>query len=104
MYADSTPVVAHAPSCTRRSWPPAPAQREPITIEPDPDGNNAPVNVVPVPRHRRPLIVRTYITPDGVVRETDEPKRRAHVPPLSPDRADAPPMRRWAEELDEVGA
>ena len=104
MYADSTPVVAHAPSCTRRSWPPAPAQREPITIEPDPDGNNAPVNVVPVPRHRRPLIVRTYITADGVVRETEAATRREPVAPLSPDRADAPPMRRWAEELDEVTA
>ena len=104
MYADSTPVVAAAPSHERRGWPPPPTPRESITIEPDPDGNNAPVNVVPVPRHRRPLIVRTYITADGVVRETEAATRREPVAPLSPDRADAPKMRRWSEELDEVDA
>lgn len=104
MYADSTPVVASAPSCTRRSWPPAPAPREPITIEPAWDGDASLANAVPVPRHRRPLRVRTYITTAGVVRETEAAPVPQRVAPLSPDRADAPKMRRWAEELDEVDA
>ena len=98
MYADSTPVVAHAPSCTRRSWPPAPAQREPITIEPDPDGNNAPVNVVPVPRHRRPLIVRTYITAAGIVRETDAPVVPSKSTPMPMDSlTPRRPLLPWTE-------
>lgn len=105
MYADSTPVVASAPSCTRRSWPPVPAQREPIVIEPAWDGDTSLANPVPVPRHRRPHVVRTYITADGVVRETEERVAPApvRVAPLAP-RQDGPRMRRWAEELDEVDA
>ena len=100
MYADSTPVVASAPSPAPRGWPPAPAPREPITIEPAWDGDPSLANAVPVPRRRRPLIVRTYITSAGVVRETEAAPVPVRVAPLSPDRADAPKMRRWAEEID----
>lgn len=101
MYADSTPVVASTPSCKRRSWPPAPAQREPIVIEPAWDGDASLVNTVPVPRPRRPHVVRTYITADGVVRETEEWARQApaSVAPLAP-RQDGPRIVRFAEEID----
>ncbi len=101
MYADSTPVVASAPSCTRRSWPPAPALREPIYVEADPSGD--PAWPAPVPAHRthRPLKVRTYITADGVVRETEEPpaRRQVSAAPLAP-RQDGPRIVRFAEEID----
>jgi hypothetical protein len=56
---------------------------------------------VPCRKHPR---VRTYITAAGIVRETVGAPAPAKVAPLSPDRADAPKMRRWAEELDEVDA
>ena len=100
MYADSTPVVASAPSCTRRSWPPAPAPREPIVIEPAWDGDASLANAVPVPRPRRPHVTRTYITADGVVRETEERVAPApvRVAPLAP-RQDGPRIVRFEEEV-----
>lgn len=104
MYADSTPVVASVPSATHRTWPPAPVPRAAILIEPDPDGDTAPVEVRPAYRRRKPLVTRTYITAAGIVRETVGAPAPAKVAPLSPDRADAPKMRRFAEELDEVDA
>lgn len=99
MYADSTPVVAALPSPAPRGWPPAPAPREPIVIEPAWDDDSSLGNTIPVPRHRRPLIVRTYITAAGVVRETEAAPVPVRVAPLSPDRADAPKMRRFQEEV-----
>lgn len=100
MYADSTPVVAHAPSHERRGWPPPPTPRESIVIEPAWDGDASLANVVSVPRHRRPLVVRTYITADGVVRETEERAAPApvRVAPLAP-RQDGPRIVRFAEEV-----
>lgn len=46
---------------------------------------------------------RVYITAAGVVVEREAPRKRlAPAAPLPPDRPDAPKMRRWAEEIDEV--
>lgn len=99
MYADSTPVVASAPSCTRRSWPPARTPRESIYVEPDREESPAPVAVRPVPRHRKPVRTRAYITAGGVVRETEAAPVPARVAPLSPDRLDAPKPMPWIEEV-----
>lgn len=100
MYADSTPVVASTPSCTRRSWPPARTPRESIYVEPDWHDEPAPVATRTVPRHRKPVRTRTYITAGGVVRETEAAPVPARVTPLSPDRTDAPKPLPWREELD----
>lgn len=99
MYADSTPVVASTPSCTRRSWPPVPTPRESIYVEPAWDDEPAPVATRPARRYRKPAPVRRYITAGGVVRETEAAPVPARVAPLSPDRTDAPKPMPWREEV-----